>query len=76
MKSGFISPTQTLQNQWLDIGQTVFPVFKHQRFDKRLCVWWNYEGEIHFELIPNGKSIDFKLYSSQLDRMYEKLKEK
>lgn len=65
-------------NQWLDIGQTAFPVVKHQRFERKvmLCVWWNYEGVIHFELIPNGKSIDSKLYSSQLHRMYEKLKEK
>ena len=40
-----------------------------------LCVWWNYQGVIHFELIPNGKSIESKLYSAQLDCMYGKLKE-
>ena len=58
-------------NQWLDIGQTSFPVVKHQRFDKKvmLCIWWNYEGVIHFKLIPNGKSINSKLYSSQLNRI-------
>ena len=51
-------------NQWLDIGQTAFSFVKSKRFKRKvmLCLWWNDEGVMHFELIPNGKSIDAKLY--------------
>ena len=39
-----------------------------------LCVWWNFEGIIHFELVPNGRSIVSNLYSQQLQRMHAILK--
>jgi histone-lysine N-methyltransferase SETMAR len=38
-----------------------------------LRVWWNFEGVIHFELVPNNCS---ELYSAQLDRMYVELSRK
>ena len=41
-----------------------------------LCVWWNFEGVVHFELVQNGQAINAELYCQQLDRVYEKLKEK
>ena len=65
-------------NQWLDVGDPGLPVAKRGRFEKKimLCVWWNYEGVIHFELVLNGRSINAELYSEKLDRMYDKLKEK
>lgn len=64
------------QNQWLDAGQVPEPVPKRERFSQKalLCVWWNFEGVIHFELIPNSISVDADLYCAQLDRMYQKLK--
>ena len=64
------------QNQWLDAGQAPEPVPKRERFSQKalLCVWWNFEGVIHFELIPNSISVDADLYCAQLDRMYQKLK--
>src|SRR3569832_1297673 len=34
-----------------------------------LCVWWNFEGVVHFELIPNGQGITAELYSQQLHRV-------
>lgn len=63
------------QNQWLDIGQVAQPVPKRERFSKKvlLCVWWNYEGVIHFELTENNQVVDADLYCEQLDRMYDKL---
>ena len=41
-----------------------------------LCVWWNFEGSIYFELVPNGRTIDASLYCAQLDRMYAELSRK
>ena len=66
------------QNQWLDPGQMAEPVAKRDRFSKKalLCVWWNFEGVIHFELVPNGRTIDADLYCAQLDRMYAALRRK
>ena len=66
------------KNQWLDPGQMANPVAKRDRFSKKtlLCVWWNFEGVIHFELLPNGQTINADLYCAQLDRMYEALSRK
>lgn len=66
------------QKQWLSPGQPAIPVPKANRFDKKvmLCVWWNYEGIIHFELIPDGRTINSELYCQQLERVHEILKER
>ena len=63
------------ENQWLDPGQMAKPVAKRDRFSKKvmLCVWWNYEGIIYFELTPNNIAINSELYSEQLKRMHEVL---
>jgi histone-lysine N-methyltransferase SETMAR len=66
------------QNQWFDPGQVVKPAAKRDRFSRKtmLRVWWNFEGVIHFELVPNNCAIDAELYSAQLDRMYAELRRK
>ena len=42
-----------LKRHWLDPKQPALPVPRRDRFDTKfmLCVWWNYEGIIHFELL-------------------------
>jgi [histone H3]-lysine36 N-dimethyltransferase SETMAR len=66
------------ENQWLDPGQEAYPVAKRDRFSKKvmLCVWWNFEGVIHFELVANNRAINAELYTDQLDRMYTALGKK
>ena len=48
------------------------PFVKQGRFDCKvmLCVWWNFEGVIHFELVPEGRTVNANLYTQQLDRVY------
>jgi histone-lysine N-methyltransferase SETMAR len=41
-----------------------------------LCVWWNYEGLIYYELVPGGRTINAEVYSQQLEKMYTVLLEK
>ena len=41
-----------------------------------ISVWWNFEGILHFELVPNGRAINADLYCEQLDRVYDALVEK
>ncbi|KAJ0177711.1 hypothetical protein K1T71_006584 [Dendrolimus kikuchii] len=37
-----------------------------------LCVWWDWKGIIHYELLPPGRTIDFELYCEQLIRFKQK----
>ena len=39
-----------------------------------LCVWWNFEGVIHWNFIPNGRAVDADLYSQQLEIVHEILR--
>ena len=41
-----------------------------------LCVWWNFEGVIHWEFVPNGRAVDADLYSQQLERVHEILRQR
>ena len=41
-----------------------------------IAIWWNFEGVIHFKLVPNNRTIDADLYCAQLDRMYAELSRK
>jgi hypothetical protein len=41
-----------------------------------LSVWWNFEGVLHFEMVPEGRSVNADLYCQQLDRVYATIREK
>ena len=41
-----------------------------------LCVWWDWKGVVHHEVLPHGLTINSELYCSQLDRLQEAIKEK
>ncbi|KAJ0171809.1 hypothetical protein K1T71_012572 [Dendrolimus kikuchii] len=34
-----------------------------------LCIWWDWKGIIHYELLPPGRTIDCELYRKQLMRL-------
>ena len=36
-----------------------------------LCSWWNFQGVIHWEFIPNGHAFNADLYFQQLERVHE-----
>lgn len=63
------------RNQWLDRDQPAEMIPKRDRFSSKamLCVWWNYEGIIYFEVLPNNISLNAELYSTQLERMHAAL---
>lgn len=64
--------------QWLDRGQTALPVAARGQYEKKsmLCVFWNFEGVIHHEFVPDGCSMNSELYCEQLERLYAKLSER
>jgi histone-lysine N-methyltransferase SETMAR len=67
-----------LRKQWIKKGEAPLQVPKRARFERKvmLSVWWNFEGIIHFELIPDGRAIDSNLYSQQLERVHAVLSER
>ena len=64
--------------RWVKREENPSPVPRFNRFDKKvmLCVWWNVDGIVHFELVPNGKAVNADLYSEQLKRVYDVLKQR
>ena len=66
------------RSQWLLPGQTAEPVAKRGMFEPKvlLCVWWNYQGVIHYELIPGGRTINSDLYSEQLRKVCQVVRER
>ena len=58
-------------NQWIQCGQPAEPVVKQGRFEHKvmLCIWWNFEGPVHWELVPDGRAVNGNLYAEQLDRV-------
>ena len=63
------------RKQWVSPGQE-FGVAKQDRFGKKvmLCVWWNYQGIVHFELLRDGLAVNATLYTQQLERVHEVLR--
>jgi hypothetical protein len=53
-------------------------VAKREHFEKKvhLCIWWNCEGLIYYELLPDGHTINTEVYSQQLEKIYMVLLEK
>ena len=41
-----------------------------------LCVWWDWQGIIHYELLPYGQTRNSDLYCQQLDRLNAALMQK
>lgn len=63
------------QNQWLSPGQRPIPTPQNGLHPKKvlLCVWWDYIGIIHFELLQPGQTITSEFYCQQLDRLHQQL---
>ncbi len=82
-KSGGLATLVFLVNRgrsklWVPGDQNPPPVARQDRFGKKvmLCVWWNVDGVVHFELVPDGRAVNAELYSEQLERVYNVLKQR
>ncbi len=65
----------TRRNQWLDVDQVPIEVAKQHIFVKKamLCVWWNTQGVVHYEVPDAGNNVDRTLYCQQLERVNQAL---
>ncbi|GBP33735.1 Mariner Mos1 transposase [Eumeta japonica] len=41
-----------------------------------LCIWWDWKGIIHCELLPQGKTINSDLFCQQLMRLKQEVERK
>ena len=41
-----------------------------------LCIWWDWEGVLHYELLPENQTINSNKYCSQVDQLKAALDEK
>nr|KAF6392670.1 hypothetical protein mPipKuh1_007854 [Pipistrellus kuhlii] len=64
--------------QWLDKNEAPQPTPKPDLHAKKvmLCVWWNFKGILHYELLPSNQTITSAVYSAQLERLAQALREK
>lgn len=64
------------ERRWVFKDKSPPSLPRQARFARKvlLCVWWNFEGVLHFELVPDGKPITAELYCQQLERVYDAVK--
>ena len=56
------------KRSWSKSGEAAQTVF--------LCVWWDWQGIIHYELLHYGQTLNSDLYCQQLDRLNAALMQK
>lgn len=67
----------TRKKQWLEKGETAKPIPKNYTHEKVMCcVWWDIKGVIMFELLPKNQTVTAQLYTEQLQRLAQNIKEK
>jgi len=66
------------RKSWLDPGQQSPSFPKPNIHDKKilLCVWWDWKGIIHYELLERGQTVTCERYEAQLNKLADVLKEK
>jgi len=57
-----------------ELAQTAKPGLTARKI--LLCVWWDWQGIIYYELLPYGQTLNSDLYCQQLDRLKEAISQK
>ena len=52
------------KKSWVDLGQPSTSTVRPNRFGKNrmLCVWWDQEGVIYYELLKPGETVNVERY--------------
>ena len=63
---------------WVDPGQPSTSTPKPNRFGKKtmLCVWWDQQGIIYFELLKPGETVNTDRYHQQLIKLHRAIRKK
>lgn len=59
------------RKEWLSPDKQATPRVKQDLHPRKtmLCVWWNQEGVVYYELLPRNQTITAELYCKQLRRL-------
>jgi len=64
------------KKSWVDLAQPSTSSSRPNRFGrKKLCVWWDQEGVIYYELL-NPETVNAHRYHQQLIKLHRALREK
>lgn len=63
---------------WVPRGSAAKPRIKEDLHPKKvmLCVWWDWEGPLHWELLEDKQTVTSDLYIAQLHRVRQALQQK
>lgn len=66
------------RKEWLSPNKKATPRTKACAHPQKimLCIWWNSEGVLYYELLPRGESITANVYCQQLRRLADAIQEK
>ena len=66
------------KKSWIDPAQSLTSSSKPNRFGRKtmLCVWWDQEGVIYYELLKPGETVNAHGYHQQLIKLHCALREK
>jgi len=78
MKSGSIFRNPKRKKSWVDSAQPSTSSSRSNRFGRKtmLCVWWDQEGVIYYELLKPDETINAHRYHQQLIKLHRVLREK
>ena len=63
------------RKEWVNPGEKPKPRIKDPLMTM-ICVWWDWEGLIHWEMLGKNLTVEKNLYKSQLHRANEAIQQK
>jgi len=66
------------KKSWIDSSQSSISFSRPNRFGRKtmLCVWWDQEGVIYYELLKPSETVNARGYYQQLIKLHRALHEK
>lgn len=66
------------RKEWLSPNKKATPRTKANAHPQKimLCIWWDKEGVLYYELLPQGETITADIYCHQLRRLADSIQEK
>ena len=61
------------RKEWVAPGDTPKPRIKPDLYPRKtmICVWWDWEGMVHWEMVERNATVNKELYIAQLHRVNE-----
>jgi len=67
----------TRKRSWIKKGEKAQAIAKPELTRKKvmLCVWWDWKGIVHYELLSSNQTINSELDCEQLQRLQQAIEE-